>query len=76
MVLTLPKILEDYYEEIEQDTFGIRNEQVLDDCDYIIGEIAIGEWYSGYTKAEKKHLKQFRTLLRNNMTTSILISGY
>lgn len=74
MVLKLPTILDDYYDEIEQNTFGTSNRQILDDCDYIIGEIAIGEWYSDYTKADIKALKCFRTKLKNNLTTAVIVS--
>ena len=72
MILTLPLILEDYYESIEQELYNTSNKQVLDDCEHIIGEIAIGEWWDDYTKRDIATLKRFRTLLRNNMTTTII----
>ena len=76
MILTIPVILDDYYETIEQDLCATSKEHILDDCEYIIGEIAIGEWWDDYTKAEIASLKRFRTLLQNNLTTSIVVSRY
>lgn len=76
MVLTYPTILEDYYDEIEQNLFTIKNEQILDDAEYIIGELAIGEWYGDYSKAEIAALKRFRTMLKNNLTVAVVISRY
>ena len=75
MPLTIPVILDDYYESIEQDRF-ISNKQILDDCEYIIGEIAIGEWWDDYTKRDIAALKRFRTSLRNNLKTAIVCVRY
>ena len=76
MVLTFPTILDDYYDEIEQNRFTIKNEEILNDCDYIIGELAIGEWYGDYSKAEIAALKRFRTMLKNNLTVAVVIRRY
>ena len=67
MILALPLILDDYYESIEQDLYYLSNKQALDDCEYIIGEIAIGEWWDDYTKRDVAALKRFRTMLRNHL---------
>lgn len=76
MVLTLPLILDDYYDDIEQNFFPLSSKEILDDCEYIIGEIAIGEWYSHYSKADITALKRFRTMLKNNLSSSIVIRGF
>lgn len=73
MVLTIPVILDDYYESIEQDLFTTSNTQILDDCDYIIGEIAIGEWWDDYTKADIVALKRFRTTIKNNLISAVVL---
>lgn len=75
MVLTLPKIIDDYYEEIEQNLSQTTNRRLLADCDYIIGELAIGEWYS-YDKKDISSLKRFATLLRQHITSAIVIRQY
>lgn len=67
MILTLPLILDDYYESIEQDMYYLSNKQALDDCEYILGEIAIGEWWDDYSKRDVSDLKRFRTMLRNRL---------
>lgn len=73
MVLTIPVILDDYYETIEQNLFTTSNTQILDDCDYIIGEIAIGEWWDDYKKADIVALKRFRTAIRNNLESAVVL---
>lgn len=75
MVLTLPEILDDYYDEIEQSIFKMSNRAILADCEYIIGELAIGEWYS-YNKNDVIELKRFTTLLRRHITTATVINKH
>lgn len=73
MVLTIPVILDDYYETIEQNLSTTSNTQILDDCDYIIWEIAIGEWWNDYKKSDVVALKRFRTAIRNNLESAVVL---
>lgn len=76
MVLTLPLILEDYYDEIEYNPVYFNNDEVLEDADYIIGELSIGQWYDCYSKSDISNLKRFRTMLKNNIICSCIIHKY
>ena len=76
MVITIPMILEDYYDEIEQDRSSITNREILNDCNYIIDELSIGEWYSDYSKVEISKLKRFRTILKNNLPVAVVTRRY
>ena len=63
MKFKLPVILEDYYDEIEENVETVSKAQMLSDCNYIITELGIGEWYGDYSKKEIAALKRFRTRL-------------
>lgn len=75
MVLTIPVILDDYYETIEQNLFTTSNTQILDDCDYIIGEIAIGEWWDDYKKADIVALKRLELLSETIWKARLFLIG-
>ena len=71
MKLKIPVILDDYYETADQDLRRKTIPQILGDCEYIIGEIAIGEWWDDYSSADVAALKRFRTMLRKNPSATV-----
>ena len=66
--MKIPKMLEDYLEETEQDADEMTAAQLFEEASWVLSQYRVGEYYNEmYSIQDVAALKRFRTLINKKM---------